>query len=52
MWRELWLRWLLEHDEIEFVVAHRAVTTDRFVFGLGYVDGMIWADYLRELADE
>ncbi len=52
MWGELRLRWLRERDEAEFVAVHRAVTTDRFVFGLGYVGGMVWSDYLQELADE
>jgi predicted acetyltransferase len=46
------LRWLHEGDEAEFVAAHRAATTDRFVFGLGYVEGMAWSVYLRGLADQ
>lgn len=49
---ELRLRWLREGDEASFVAAHVAVSSDRFVFGLGYVDGMRWSDYLEALADE
>lgn len=46
------LRWLREDDEAEFLAAHRAMLAEQFVFGLGYVEGMAWADYLGGLRDE
>lgn len=49
---DLRLRWLREGDEALFVAAHRAASSPHFVFGLGYVDGMVWGEYLAELADE
>ena len=52
MWGNLRLRWLREGDEKSFVAAHRAGSSPRFVFGLGYVDGMAWGEYLDALADE
>lgn len=46
------LRWLRESDETEFVAAHRSASSDRFVFGLGYIEGTAWRTYLDALSDE
>ena len=49
---QLRLRLLRPTDEQLFVAAHKAVTSDQFVFGLGYQPGMAWADYLDSLERE
>lgn len=42
------LRPLGPGDEAAFLVAHRNMAEhDAFVFGLGYVEGMAWAEYLK-----
>ncbi len=35
--------------ESAFVAAHRAMAAEDFTFGLGYVEGMAWSDYLDAL---
>jgi len=49
---QLRLRLLRAGDEQPFVAAHKGVTSDQFVFGLGYQPGMAWADYLDSLERE
>lgn len=43
------LRPLRVGDEQAFVAAHEAIAADGFTFGLGYVVGMRWQDYLDAL---
>lgn len=49
---QLRLRLLRAADEQPFAAAHKAVTSDQFVFGLGYQPGMAWPAYLDSLDRE
>jgi predicted acetyltransferase len=46
----LTLRRLVPEDEDQFRRAHRAMAADGFLFGLGYDEGMPFADYVELLA--